>query len=69
MKAPSWLRVTVDGSNRFEGVARAGSIQTFRGKSAVVRFGNAGGVEVTVDGKPIGTLGKSGDVVERAFTL
>ena len=69
LSAPSWLRVTIDGSNKFEGVAKAGSIRTFQGNNAVVRIGNAGGVEVTVDGKSIGTLGKSGDVVERTFTL
>jgi hypothetical protein len=31
--------------------------------------GNAGGVDITVDGKPIGKLGAAGDVVEKAFTL
>jgi hypothetical protein len=41
----------------------------FHGKNAVVRIGNAGGVDVLVDGKNIGKLGATGDVVERSFTL
>jgi cytoskeletal protein RodZ len=67
--APSWLRVTVDGSVSMEGTFPAGTSKTFHGKSALVRIGNAGGVEVYVDGKDVGKLGKPGDVVEHAFTL
>src|SRR5579862_2147919 len=67
--APSWLRVTVDGSVSMEGTFPAGTTKTFRGRSALVRLGNAGGVEVFVDGRDLGKLGKSGDVVEHTFTL
>ncbi len=67
--APSWLRVTVDGSVSMEGTFPAGTTKTFHGRQAVVRIGNAGGVEIYVDGKDVGKLGKSGDVAERAFTL
>jgi len=67
--APSWLRVTVDGSVSMEGTFPAGTSKTFHGKSALVRIGNAGGVEVYVDGKDVGKLGKSGDVAEHTFTL
>lgn len=67
--APSWLRVTVDGNVSMEGTFPAGTSKTFHGRKALVRLGNAGGVEIYVDGKPVGKLGKSGDVVERAFTL
>jgi cytoskeleton protein RodZ len=69
LSAPSWLRVTVDGSVSMEGTFPAGTSKTFHGKNALVRIGNAGGVEVYVDGKDVGKLGKSGDVVEQAFTL
>jgi cytoskeleton protein RodZ len=65
----SWLRVTVDGNVSMEGTFPPGTSKTFHGKSAVVRIGNAGGVEIYVDGKDVGKLGKSGDVVEHAFTL
>lgn len=69
LTAPSWMRVTIDGDVSIEGTFPAGTTKTFHGKSALVRLGNAGGVEIYVDGKDVGKLGKPGDVVERAFTL
>jgi len=69
LSAPSWLRVTVDGNVSMEGTFPAGTSKTFHGKNALVRVGNAGGVEIYVDGKDVGKLGKTGDVVEHAFTL
>ncbi len=69
LSATSWLRVTVDGNVSMEGTFPAGTSKTFYGKNALVRIGNAGGVEVYVDGRDVGKLGKSGDVVEQAFTL
>lgn len=69
LSAPSWLRVTVDGNVSMEGTFPAGTSKTFHGKNALVRIGNAGGVEIFVDGKDVGKLGKSGDVAEHAFTL
>ena len=65
----SWLRVVVDGKSQMEGIFPAGTQRSFQGKSAVVRAGNAGGVGLIVNGKSIGKLGASGDVVERAFSL
>lgn len=69
LSAPSWLRVTVDGNVSMEGTFPAGTEKTFHGKNALVRVGNAGGVEIFVDGKDVGKLGKAGDVVEHTFTL
>jgi cytoskeleton protein RodZ len=69
LTAPSWLRVTVDGSVSMEGTFPAGTSRAFHGKAAVVRVGNAGGVAIYVDGKDVGKLGKSGDVIDRSFTL
>jgi cytoskeletal protein RodZ len=65
----SWIRVAVDGSVSMEGTFPAGTARVFHGKNAVVRIGNAGGVDVFVDGKDLGKLGAVGDVVERSFTL
>ena len=65
----SWIRVAVDGSVSMEGTFPAGTARTFHGKNADVRIGNAGGVDVFVDGKNLGKLGAEGDVVERSFTL
>jgi len=69
LSAPSWLRVVVDGNVSMEGTFPAGTAKEFRGKFAVVRVGNAGGVQISVNGKPVGKLGAAGDVVERTFTL
>jgi len=69
LSAASWLRVVVDGGASIEGTFPAGTVKAFHGKVAIVRVGNAGGVEAIVDGKSVGILGKTGDVVERTFTL
>ena len=65
----SWLRVAVDGAVPMEGTYPAGTERVFHGKTATVRAGNAAGVDVTVNGRDVGTLGAPGDVVERTFTL
>ena len=65
----SWLRVTIDGSVSMEGIFSRGTSKIFHGKTAVVRAGNAAGVELTINGKPVGKLGGDGDVVEKSFTL
>jgi len=69
LSAPSWLRVTVDGNVSMEGTFPSGTVRQFHGKIAQLRIGNAGGVEVIIDGKSIGKLGALGEVVERSFTL
>jgi cytoskeletal protein RodZ len=65
----SWLRVTVDGQTKDEGVFDPGAHLQYSGKAATVRAGNAAGVDVRVNGKDQGSLGKPGDVVERSFEL
>ena len=65
----SWLRVAVDGTVAFEGILPKGAIKSYSGKAAVVRVGNAGGVQIAINGKAVGPLGASGDVVERRFVL
>ncbi len=67
--ATSWLRVEIDGKVAYEGILRAPAAKSFSGKLADVRVGNAGGVRITVNGRALGPLGHSGDVVERRFVL
>ena len=69
MTDTSWLRVSIDGKLAYEGTLRTGAVKAFAGKVADVRVGNAGGVRVTVNGRALGPLGHSGDVVERRFIL
>ena len=65
----SWLRVAIDGTVVAEGTFPAGTAKSFAGNVADVRVGNAGGVDVAVNGRPVGLLGGPGDVVERRFVL
>jgi len=69
LTAPVWLRVVVDGNVSIEGTFPAGTTKTFHGKYALIRVGNAGGAQIVVDGKSIGRLGATGDVVEKSFAL
>jgi cytoskeletal protein RodZ len=65
----SWLRVSVDGVTKLEGIYPAGTSRTFTGTVADVRAGNAAGVTVAVNGRPPAPMGKEGDVVEQRFPL
>jgi len=65
----SWVRVTVDGATKIEGIFPAGTARTFTGNAADVRAGNAAGVVVTVNGRSSGPMGKEGDVVEQHYSL
>lgn len=67
--ADSWMAVKVDGVAVLEGIVKAGTLKAFHGKSVDVRAGNAGGVDLTLNGKDLGLMGKPGDVVERTVTL
>jgi hypothetical protein len=65
----SWLRVTIDGTVVLEGTLPAGASKSFSGKVADVLIGNAAGVRIAVNGRPLGPLGGSGDVVEQRIVL
>jgi cytoskeleton protein RodZ len=65
----SWLRVTIDGKVSMEGIFPRGTSKIFHGKTALVRAGNAAGVALTVNGKPMAPLGGAGDVAEKSFRL
>jgi transcriptional regulator with XRE-family HTH domain len=65
----SWLRIEIDGKVVSEGTFPAGTTKSFGGKTADVRVGNAGGVAIVVNGRPVGKLGNDGDVTERQFVL
>lgn len=64
----SWLRVAVDGRVEVEGVQPDGTALEFSGEDEVVlRIGNAGAVQLVVDGENIGPAGASGEVVDRTY--
>lgn len=61
----TWLRVVADGQSTalFEGELQVGDTRTWTAKDRIdMRVGNAGGVEVTVNGMRQGKLGASGEV-------
>ncbi len=68
VKEKAWLQVTVDGVKQFDGILEAGERRTFSGQERVaVRCGNAGGVEVIVNGRSEGLMGAPGEVKGREW--
>jgi hypothetical protein len=66
--APVWTRATVDGRVAYEGTLVAGDRRTFTARRAVdLHLGNAGGVQLTVDGRFQGAPGRSGQVWRGRF--
>lgn len=66
---PCWARVTVDGKTVFTGNLASGETKSFQGKDKIVfRLGNAGAVNVNINGKPRGVLGAPGQVVTQEVT-
>jgi eukaryotic-like serine/threonine-protein kinase len=67
--AEVWTRATVDGRVAYQGTLVAGDRRTFTARGAVdLHLGNAGGVQLTVDGRPRGAPGRSGQVWRGRFT-
>lgn len=65
----TWLQVTVDGQEQPGELLEAGEERTWEAQEAIYFIcGNAGGVEVTVNGKELGTLGGRAEVVDRTWT-
>jgi len=65
----SWLLVKIDGKQQLEGILGPGTLRQFHGNTAQIRAGNAGGVHLAVNGKPLGSMGPSGAVVDRTIGL
>ncbi len=66
----SWLSILADGTPVYEQIAQPGFSQTFEAQREIsIRSGNAGAVEVEVNGQKLGKLGESGEVLTRDFTL
>lgn len=63
-----WLSVKADGETVFEGTAEKGAEMNWQGKESVdILAGNAGGVELTFNGKSVGSMGQKGQIAERHF--
>jgi cytoskeleton protein RodZ len=65
----TWLSVSSDGTQVFSGLLEANQTKTIEGKEfAKLRVGNAAGLEVRLNGKPLGPLGAHGQVRDLVFT-
>jgi cytoskeleton protein RodZ len=59
----TWLSITSGGKQIFSGVLQPDQTKTLRGLDAAqIKVGNAGGLEVLWNGKPIGPIGPRGQV-------
>jgi cytoskeleton protein RodZ len=65
----TWVSVSSDGTPIFSGLLEANQTKTIEGKElAKLRVGNAAGLEVRLNGKPLGPLGAHGQVRDLVFT-
>ena len=65
----TWLSVSSDGKQVFAGILAPNQTKTVEGKEyAKMRVGNAAGIEVRLNGRPLGPLGHRGQVLIVVFT-
>jgi len=63
-----WMRVVVDGEVKYVGELAARQSRSFQaGERIEVKLGNAGAVQVRLNGRDLGYIGKRGEVVEKEF--
>jgi cytoskeletal protein RodZ len=68
IKQPSWIQILVDDVKAFEGILQPGESKNWTGQRRVaIRAGNAGGVEVIVNGINRGVMGGEGQVVDQIW--
>jgi hypothetical protein len=69
-QADCWLMVKVDKDVVFERILRAGERLVYQASASVtLSAGNAGGLSLTLNGKPARPLGTPGQVVTATITL
>lgn len=68
IRESSWVQILVDDVKAFEGILQAGETRQWTGERRVaIRAGNAGGVEVIVNGINRGFMGPTGQVVDQVW--
>jgi hypothetical protein len=68
LQQASWIQILADDVQVFEGVLQPGDRRLWSGKQRVaIRAGNAGGVEVIVNGISRGLMGEDGQVVDQIW--
>jgi len=68
-RAKSWIFVSdATGVVLFSGLILKGDVKVFSSvKTLAIKFGNAGGVDLTVNGKKIASIGGNGEVVNTSY--
>ncbi len=68
LNQPSWIQILVDDVKTFEGILQPGDRKSWTGQRRVaIRAGNAGGVEVIVNGTSRGLMGAANQVVDQIW--
>lgn len=66
----SWISVESESGVEYTGIAQPGFSRSFEsGESFSITTGNAGAIELRLNGIDYGTLGENGEVTSRSFTL
>lgn len=64
-----WTQVKADGKTVYEGTLQKGKTETWKAKEKlVIVAGNAGAVELKINGKDSGKMGAKGQVAEKIYT-
>ncbi|MCR5438967.1 MAG: DUF4115 domain-containing protein [Selenomonas sp.] len=64
-----WTQVKADGKTVYEGTLQKGKTETWKAKEKlVIVAGNAGAVELKINGKDSGKMGAQGQVAEKIYT-
>jgi cytoskeleton protein RodZ len=67
-KEDSWVSIVADGKSVMERVLAADKHKNIKaGKSLILRTGNAGGIEVSFNGRPLGALGNENEARTLTF--
>lgn len=67
-KESSWVSIVADGKTRWEGMLDPNMERSIKaGKELVLKTGNAAGLDISYNGKPLGALGKENQVRTLTF--
>lgn len=63
----AWIRVSIDGEIRFQGIIEKDSTKVFEGKKIIVRSTNAGAIQINFGGVLLGPFGGQDEFFEKVF--
>ena len=68
-RGPVWLSITADGAKQWQGTLRPNQTREVQATDSVrLTVGDAGAVELSLNGKPLPPLGRSGEVKSITIT-